>query len=78
MGCIRIERVAQGFEVCVDDPKIVEANRTEKGGWKDPTGEYMFKTWEQVTEFLTKIVDDALPVDEYSSAFSKAAEEVLK
>lgn len=77
MGCIRLSRKGTGFEVCVDDPKISETNRSGKGEWRDPTQKYSFERWEQVTEFLTKIVDQALPADEYSSAFDKAAKEVL-
>jgi hypothetical protein len=75
MSYIRIEREGDRYEVCVTNPEVEKANRTEKGGWTDPNEEYQFDTWDQVKTFLDKVVDKALPVDEYSSAFSKAAKE---
>lgn len=79
MSCIRIERQGNGFQVHVTDPEIEKANRTSKGEtpWKDPTSEYNFETWKQVKAFLDKVVDKALPADEYSRAFDKAAKETL-
>jgi hypothetical protein len=81
---IRIERLQNGFNVRITDPDIVEANdkRDSKGSgccpWKDPQVSYAFSTKEEVIEFITKNLDKALPVDEYSSTFDKAAKEVLK
>ena len=76
MSCIRIEREGERYEVCVTNPEIEKANRADKN-WTDPNEEYQFDTWDQVKTFLDKVVDKALPVDEYSSAFSKAAKESL-
>ena len=75
MACIRIEREGDGYEVTVTDPAISKANDTDKGGWKDPNVEYHFDTWAMVTKFLDKVVDKALPADEYSQAFAAAAKE---
>lgn len=75
MSCIRIEREGDGFEVTVTDPDIEKANSSDKGGWRDPNVEYHFDTWKMVTEFIDKVVDKALPADEYSRAFAAAAKE---
>lgn len=76
--CISIERDRNGYEVTVADPKIVKQNQDKKSSdpWQSPSVEYQFDTKEQVLEFVTKVFDDALPADEYSAAFDKAAKEV--
>lgn len=78
MNSVRIERNGAGFTVRVDDPKIREANRAEKADWKDPTREFNFNDWKQVTGFLDKTIDIALPAEDYSSSFDKAAKEVME
>lgn len=80
MGCIRIERERDGYEVSVTDPEIVKQNRASSSSdgpseWKDPCVEYSFDTKEQVLAFLEKAMDKALPADEYSSTFDKLAKE---
>lgn len=75
---IRIERLANGYEVEMTDPKIVAENRTPSdklGGWKDPKICYAFKTEAEVLAFLKSNLAKALPMDEYESSFSKAAME---
>jgi len=73
----KIERLANGYEVEVTDPKIAEANRKSKmgGGWKDPKVSYAFKTIKEVLAFLEKNLDKALPLDEYESSFKVAAKD---
>lgn len=78
MGCVRIEREGDGFEVRVTDPEIEKANRTAKDGWQDPDVEYHFDTWDQVKVFLDKVIDKALPADDYSRVFDQAAKEATK
>lgn len=82
--CIRIKREANGYEVELNDPKIVEENRkrdaaTKGSGpvapWKNPERSYTFKNKAEVMTFIESVIDIALPKDEYSSTFDKAAAE---
>lgn len=72
----RIERLANGFEVEMTDPKIVEQNQKGKGSWRDPNVGYAFKTVQEVLDFLGKNLEAALPMDEYESAFDMASKEM--
>lgn len=82
-GCVRIDRKANGYSVCVTDPAIVAANNardSSKGPykpWRDPERSYVFKDITEVLEFLKKNLDKALPKDDpadsFESAFDKAA-----
>lgn len=72
---VRIERMANGYEVEITDPAIVKANASTKGGWRDPCVSYAFKTVPEVMAFLEKNLDKALPQDDYSSSFDKAMKE---
>lgn len=80
---IRIERLQNGYNVRITDPEIVKQNnkRNESKGdgccapWKDPQVTYAFSTKEEVSKFVIDNIDKALPVDEYSSTFDKAAKE---
>lgn len=82
---IRIKRDRNGYSVRVTDPKVQEANRkrdTIKSGepcspWQDPEIEYNFTTKEQTLTFITSVIEDALPVDDFSAGFDKAAKEAL-
>ena len=74
MNCsVRIERIANGYEVCVTDPKIVKENAKPNSRYRDATKEYAFQNIKQVLDFLQKNLDKALPDDEYSSSFDEAA-----
>ena len=69
-----IERMQNGYEVSLSDPKIVAQNnkRDNKNGYnpyKDPTVEYGFKTVDEVLAFLKDNLDKALPKDSFSSSF---------
>ncbi len=75
MTCIRIEREGTGYEVTVTNPDAAKSNKATDGPWTDPNEEYQFDTWAEVTAFLDKVVDKALPPDEYTRAFVQAAKE---
>lgn len=79
MECrVVIERVANGYEVEVTDPKIRAKNRGPQSidePYRSSEKEYVFKTVEEVLAFLTKNLDKALPADEYDSSFDEAAAE---
>lgn len=72
-----IERMQNGYEVSLSDPKIVKANNTrDKNGYtpyRDPTVEYAFKDVDEVLAFLKENLDKALPANDFSSAFDAAA-----
>lgn len=77
---IRIERLQNGYTVRITDPEIVKKNnkRNEsKDGcctpWQDPQVTYTFDTKDKVAKFVIENIDKALPEDEYSSTFDKAA-----
>ncbi len=72
---VRIERMANGFEVEITDPAIVKANQSSKDKWRDPNISYAFKTVREVVAFLSRNLEKALPVDDYTSSFDKAADE---
>jgi len=71
-----IERIRNGFEVTVTDPKIVKQNNTrDKNGYapyKDPQVEYGFKNVKEVLTFLEANLEKALPAESYSSTFDSA------
>lgn len=73
---IKIERVANGYEVCLTDPEIVKKNSSASGRWKNPEVEYVFKTVSEVMSFLEKNLDKAMPEGDYESSFAiEAAKE---
>lgn len=76
-GCIcRIERLENGFEVEISDPKIASANDSAKVvRYRSPWKAYAFKTAKEVVAFLEKNLEKAVPNDEYSSCFDEACEE---
>lgn len=75
-----IERMQNGYEVSLSDPKIVKANNTrDKNGYtpyRDPIVEYAFKDVDEVLAFLKENLDKALPANTFSSAFDAAAKAV--
>ena len=75
MSCrVVIERVANGYEVEVTDPKVHKKNMGD-GPYNVATKEYVFNTVDEVLTFLTKNLDKALPADEYDSSFDEALTE---
>lgn len=78
MHCrVVIERVANGYEVEVTDPKIAKNSGAMPidGPYRSSEKEYVFKTVDEVLTFLTKNLDKALPADEYDSSFDEAVAE---
>ena len=76
---IRITQSKTGWEVRVDDPEIMKANRTAKGSYRDPTQEYTFKTAPEVVKFVTgamRIIEQK--ADTYSSVFDKLVKDENK
>ena len=72
-GCCRIERATTGYTVCLQDPKIREANAKPNSKYRSPECEYVFKTIEEVLAFLKKNLDKALVADDYSNSFTIAS-----
>lgn len=58
---VRIEKLENGFNVQVIDPKIVAENEKPKSSWKDPWMGYAFKNSDEVCEFLEKVLDKLAP-----------------
>lgn len=77
---VKIERLANGYEVEMTDPKIVEQNQKPSkgsiGSWKDPKVAYAFKSVAEVLSFLEKNLETAMPMDEYQSSFEEATKEM--
>ncbi len=71
---VKIERLANGYEVCFTDPDIVAAN-AKSMKYKNPEVELVFKTSDEVLEFLTKNLDNLTPAESFDSAFMKALKE---
>lgn len=80
---IRIEKIANGYTVSMDDPEIVKANRARdmsKAGskpWRDPNVKHAFKDDASVIAFISKNIGKMLPSggDEYASSFDAAVAE---
>lgn len=72
-GCVRIERVVNGYTVHMRDPKIVAENAKREigrvGAWQDPDREYVFDDFDDMMAFLTKNIDKALPKPDFDSTF---------
>lgn len=80
-SCVRIERAANGFSVCVNDPKIVKQNQKD-GKYRDPERKYVFKTAKEVSTFITDNMDKMLPTEDddpsFDAAFDRAAKAAEK
>lgn len=72
MSYIKIERIANGYEVCMNDPEIEKANRKSDGPWRAPEVEYAFKTEDETLAFVKKAMKKLASGGEYDTAFSKA------
>lgn len=77
---VKIERLANGYEVEMSDPEIIKNNQKptksgSMGAWKDPKVSYAFKSVDEVIKFLKTNLDKAMPMDEYGSSFEAAAAE---
>lgn len=76
---LRIEKLENGYEVEICDPKIQAANDKPKSNWQDPWKGYAFTTAEEVKNFVGEHLDSLKPPPdadaEYASAFKKATTE---
>lgn len=71
---LRIEKLENGYEVEVRDPKIDAANQKPKADWKSPWKAYAFSTSGEVVAFVSKHLD-SLPKssqDEFNDAAATA------
>ena len=75
----RIEKLENGYEVEICDPKIVAENAKPKSMYKSPWLGYAFTTKEEVIAFLAKHLDSLKPPPdadtEYGEGFKSAAAE---
>jgi hypothetical protein len=73
---LRIEKLTNGYEVEICDPKITESNRKPKSEYQDPWKGYAFTTAEEVKTFVGLHLDQLKPPpgpdDEYADAFKQA------
>ena len=73
---LRIEKMENGYEVEICDPKIMEANAKPKSAYADPWKSYAFTTAEEAVAFVGKHLDTLKPPPdadaEYSEAFDQA------
>ena len=76
---LRVEKLENGYEVSICDPKIQEANNKPKTPWQDPWKEYAFTTSQEVVAFITEHLDSLKPPpdadEEYASEFQRQTTE---
>ncbi|MHB0965280.1 MAG: hypothetical protein ACYC36_02390 [Bellilinea sp.] len=77
-GCIlRVEKLANGYEVEILDPKIQEENKKPKSEWKSPWVGYAFTSAEEVKTFVGLHLDNLKPEpsddDQYGMEFARQA-----
>ena len=76
----RIEKLVNGYEVYLLDPKIAKANTEkdddDKQPYRDPMRGYMFKTVGEVLKFLRDNLDKVEMPDDYESSFKVAAKDM--
>lgn len=68
---VRIEKLTNGFEVEIRDPKLAAKN-DKPGVYRDPWCSYAFKTTAEVCKFLDENLDKAVPADDFGSSFDAA------
>lgn len=72
----RIEKLENGYEVEICDPKIQAANEKPKSGYQSPWKGYAFTTAEEVKNFVGEHLDSLKPPPdadaEYASSFKQA------
>jgi hypothetical protein len=75
---LRIEKMVNGYEVEVRDPKIAAENAKPKSSWQDPMKGYAFNTAAEAGAFVTAVLDKLSPLsddDEYAAAFKAATKD---
>jgi hypothetical protein len=72
---VRIEKLENGYEVEIREPKRAKANK-KPGDYVDPWCGYAFKTAAEVGEFIEKNLDKAKSEgDDFGSSFDAAVAE---
>jgi hypothetical protein len=69
---LKIEKMANGYEVCLRDPEIEKANHKSDGPWKDPEVEFVFTDEDEMLAFVKKAMKKLTSGGEYDTAFAKA------
>lgn len=75
---LRVEKLTNGYEVEIADPKITADNAKPKSSWQDPWKGYSFRSAEEVATFVGATLDKLSPPsaeDEFSAAFKAATSE---
>lgn len=76
---LRVEKLENGYEVEIADPKIQAANEKPKTSWQDPWKGYAFTTAEEALAFISQHLSSLKPPPdadtEYGTAFKNATEE---
>ena len=74
---LRIEKLANGYEVEICDPKIQEANGKPKSDWANPWVGYAFSTAAEVVAFVTLHLESLKPEPDddevYGQEFARQA-----
>lgn len=73
---LSIQKLENGYQVRVCDPKIRAENEKPKSGYKDPWKSYAFSTSAEVLEFVGKHLS-TLPKSEHEQ-FNESAAEAFK
>lgn len=66
---LRVGKTENGFGVTVTDPKIQEKNRKDDTPFEDADKEFVFKTAQEVKDFVGKIID-GLEVEDAADDFA--------
>lgn len=76
---LRVEKLENGYEVEVCDPKIMAENEKPKGSYKDPWKGYAFTTAGEAVAFIGQHLESLKPPPdaekEYGDAFKQATSE---
>lgn len=73
---LKVEKLENGYEVEVKDPKVAAANEKPKTAWQDPWKAYAFTTDKEVIEFIKRHLA-SLPKSSHDQ-FNEAATEAFK
>jgi hypothetical protein len=76
----RIEKLENGFTVCVTDRVIAAENQKPKASWRDPSREYAFKDLKSALKWIADneaaiSPDETAPEAEYTGAWNEANSE---
>ena len=73
---LSVQKLENGFQVRVRDPKISAENDKPKANWKDPWKAYAFSTGKEVLEFIEKHIASMPKSDR--EKFDEAAKDAFK